>query len=266
MKIAVLFDGGGLARYGLEKAGHDCTGYEIDPAKHYLSQMVGSGNSILADVRDVDLSGYEAVWASPPCQTRSRANGHNNADKKSLNDDLLDFSLSLPHEITWIENVIDKHGNNDFGKKWNAAQFWINPIVNRVRIIGGKHKEPNVFRIFRQHYPGVCPTPLASMGYKRYNCVPRKQDGMEYWYGRTPGLREVAYHMGFEIPHGLLQSWYYTPPFSNPKTGKPYTWPQWRNTLYEALGNGVPVYMSYAFGAVYSNAPVDAPKQLELFA
>jgi site-specific DNA-cytosine methylase len=51
LKIAVLFDGAGLARLGLEQAGHDCTGYEIDPAKHHLSRMVGSGNSVLADVR-----------------------------------------------------------------------------------------------------------------------------------------------------------------------------------------------------------------------
>lgn len=63
MKIAVLFDEEGLAR--------SCTGFELDPDKHYLSQFVGSGNCTLADVRDVDLSGFDAVWASPPCRFRS---------------------------------------------------------------------------------------------------------------------------------------------------------------------------------------------------
>jgi site-specific DNA-cytosine methylase len=35
MKIAVLFDGAGLARKGLEDSGHECTGFEIDPVSHY---------------------------------------------------------------------------------------------------------------------------------------------------------------------------------------------------------------------------------------
>ena len=55
MKIAVLFDGAGLARLGLEQAGHDCIGFELDPWKHYLSTWVGSGNCVLADARKVDL-------------------------------------------------------------------------------------------------------------------------------------------------------------------------------------------------------------------
>ena len=31
MNIAVLFDGAGLARLGLEQAGHTCIGIELDP-------------------------------------------------------------------------------------------------------------------------------------------------------------------------------------------------------------------------------------------
>ncbi len=38
MNIAVLFDGAGLARLGLEQAGHTCTGIELDPLKHMLSK------------------------------------------------------------------------------------------------------------------------------------------------------------------------------------------------------------------------------------
>ena len=170
MKIAVLFDGGGLARLGLEQAGHDCTGYEIDPAKHYLSQMTGSGKSILADVRDVDLSGYEAVWASPPCQKRSRSNKTPSASSiESYRDydDLLAWSLALPHDILWVENVITGNRCDDrFGRKYNAAQFLEIPIQTRNRIIGGRYLEPYIYRVYKQGYLddgwNICPAILAT--------------------------------------------------------------------------------------------------------
>ena len=44
LMILVLFDGAGLARLGLERAGHTCVGVELDPCKHWLGQYVGSGN------------------------------------------------------------------------------------------------------------------------------------------------------------------------------------------------------------------------------
>ena len=92
MKIAVLFDGAGLARLGLEQAGHECTGVELDPAKHYLSQFVGSGNCILADATTFDVSGFDAVWASPPCQQRSSARTQG-APTSQFSGDFVDYSL-----------------------------------------------------------------------------------------------------------------------------------------------------------------------------
>lgn len=64
LKIAVLFDGAGLARLGLEQAGHECTGFELNPVAHHLSKFVGSGNCVLADVRNVNLDEFDAVWVS----------------------------------------------------------------------------------------------------------------------------------------------------------------------------------------------------------
>jgi len=93
MKIAVLFDGGGLARLGLEQAGHECTGYEIDPVKHYLSGFVGSGRSVCLDVTKFSFPEYDAVWASPPCQVRSPARTQGEP-LSPYSADLVDWSLS----------------------------------------------------------------------------------------------------------------------------------------------------------------------------
>lgn len=92
-RIAVLFDGGGLARLGLERAGHTCTGFEIDPVKHYLSQFVGSGRCVLADVTRYHFNDFDGVWASPPCQRRSPARTQGEP-VSPYSEDLVDWSLS----------------------------------------------------------------------------------------------------------------------------------------------------------------------------
>jgi len=276
MKIAVLFDGAGLARLGLEQAGHDCTGFELDPAKHYLSQMVGSGKSVLADVRDVDLSSFDAVWASPPCQEWSDQD-HGNRKESSYSDpDLLWWSLDIPKrwpniKVLWVENVMGSHGkhNNDWGTKFNAVQFLTHPIQKRRRIIGGIYKMPSVYRPFQWNYPDldICPSVMASEvkqgGQARTPDKERRK--ATRWYGRPLSIREMSYHQGFDIPDGLLKSWFYIPPFENPKTGKLYTDSQWKKVLSSAIGNGVPVYMARAFGEVYGIKQMRPIEQLSLF-
>lgn len=237
MKIAVLFDGAGLARLGLEKAGHDCTGYELDPMKHYLSQFVGSGKSILADVRTVDLSGYDAVWASPPCQLFSAARTQGKPVSKFA-DDLLGWSLALPHKILWVENVKSQTASaNSWGTVYNAAQFEVHPRQNRNRVIGGRHLAPKLYRPYKRVYPNVCPAILAT----EYKGGAKDGRRASRFYGRRLTLDECAYHQGFEIPAQWLS--------------KPAdfvgTQAAWNRNLYEAIGNGVPVYMSQAFGAMY---------------
>lgn len=235
MNIAVLFDGAGLARLGLERAGHTCTGIELDPAKHFLSRFVGSGNCILADVRNVDLSIYDAIWASPPCQWRSSARTQGNPISQYA-DDLLTWSLGLAHDIVWVENVL-MQGNkgNDWGIKYNAHQFLDKPIQNRTRIIGGRYSLPSTYRPYSKYIYGLCPAITAT---EWKGCATDTRRASRY-YGRKLTIEECAYHQGFEIP----KEWYNIP--------ETYTKSAWYRNLYEAIGNGVPVYMSYAFGEVY---------------
>lgn len=265
LKIAVLFDGAGLARLGLERAGHDCTGFELDPAKHHLSRMVGSGNCVLADVRDVDLSGFDAVWASPPCQEHSNQNHGRPKETPYSDGSLLEWALNLPHDILWVENVISggtealmrRYREKLLVRRWNAVQFLSSPIQKRRRWVAGRYRIPFTYRDYKADYPefNICPAILAS----EY-----KQGGMasEYkkerrkatrWYGRPLSVREMAYHQGFEIPEGLLRSWWH------PMPG--YTPSQWRVNLSRAIGNAVPVYMAQAFGEVYSRPQVYALQQ-----
>lgn len=272
LNIAVLFDGAGLARLGLEQAGHKCTGFEIDPAKHHLSRMVGSGNCILADVRDVDLSGYDAVWASPPCQEHSDQN-HGTAEKSGY---YLTWSLALlkkyPDKIIWIENVLSSRKRNQWGTHYNAAQFLQVPVQRRRRMIGGWFRAPIVHREYKPDYPefaAICPPAVLASerdgsGFSFNPKTERRKASL--WYGRPMSISEMAYHQGLEIPNGLLHSWFHIPHFTRTtKSGKqkPYTLRQWTAVLSEVIGNGVPVYMARAFGEAYSQ-PEKGIRQLSL--
>ncbi len=232
MKIAVLFDGGGLARLGLELAGHDCTGYELDPKKHYLSKFVGSGNCILADATQVNLDEYDAVWASPPCQGRSIACS-SEVIYGTYKKDYLEWCLELPHKVLWVENVVTPYAT--WGRFYNAAQFLKEPIQCRNRMIGGRYELPKVYRRYSRTWPGIVNAITAS----EYKGGRRRAYSS---YGRVLSIEECAYHQGFKVPI----EWY------GPMNGIG-KW-AWKVNLYEAIGNGVPVYMAKAFGEAYGKS------------
>lgn len=64
-KALDLFCCAGGAAVGLHRAGYEVTGWDIENQPHYPFAFV-QGNAL-----DADLTGYDLVWASPPCQAHS---------------------------------------------------------------------------------------------------------------------------------------------------------------------------------------------------
>lgn len=254
----VLFDGAGLSALGLRRAGFRTIGVELNPIVHAISRNVlhreisvlgnqsaaSQSGCIEADVRSPvvqKLMRYaDVIWASPPCQTHSRA--RTQGAPKAFGEDLLPWSLELPDRFpdakaVWIENVAQLAFGKPptWGTIYNAHQF--DTPQNRNRMIGGRYPEPEILRPWQKAYKGICPTITASE-YK--GCATDKRRASKF-YGRKLHLWECAYHMDLPV-------WAQNAIKDTPHEQFGLTEAGWNNECYKAIGNGVPIRMAEAFG------------------
>lgn len=105
-------------------------------------------------------------------------------------------------------------------------------------MIGGRYPAPHTFRPFARNFPGVCPAITAT---EWKGCATDTRRASRY-YGRKLTVQECAERMGFTIP----EAWHQVPDGVTPVAH--------RRNLYEAIGNGVPVFMARAFGEAVHHA------------
>lgn len=92
-KAIDLFCGGGGATRGLQLAGFHVTGVDIAKQPRYCGDVFIQGDAL-----EADLSGYDFIWASPPCQRYSAG-----AAKWGTSED-------HPHMIPTIRDRLVKAG------------------------------------------------------------------------------------------------------------------------------------------------------------
>ena len=72
LKALDLFCGGGGAALGMIQAGFEVTGIDIKPHPNYPGEFIQG--DVFEDAPD--LTDFDFVWASPPCQAFSVASGN----------------------------------------------------------------------------------------------------------------------------------------------------------------------------------------------
>jgi DNA (cytosine-5)-methyltransferase 1 len=110
MRALDLFSGAGGATCGLQQAGFHVTGVDLKPQPNYCGDLFVQADA-LDYLKGVDLSRFDFIWASPPCQAytslRHAPGRHRNADLIGPTRELL-IRSGLPWVIENVEGARDQ--------------------------------------------------------------------------------------------------------------------------------------------------------------
>jgi DNA (cytosine-5)-methyltransferase 1 len=184
-KLLDLFCKAGGAGAGYHLAGFDVVGVDIEPQPHYPFEFIQA--DAIDYLKTADLSRFDVIHASPPCQAFSRIQSLGTARNGSYRDhpDLVEptrkllINSGLPYII---ENVAGA------------------PLIDPIRLCGSmfglkvyRHRifESNQFLLEPDHFPHRDSTPSAGNGKspKGFICVcgtggvrgMTAKEVMEYW-------------------------------------------------------------------------------------
>ena len=98
---------------GLHRAGFEVVGVDIEPQPHYPFEFHQ------ADAMTYPLEGFDAYWASPPCQGYSTMNTHLNAS--------LDYPRLIPEVLAMLKAT---------GKRWVVENVVGAPLPAHIQLCG----------------------------------------------------------------------------------------------------------------------------------
>ncbi len=141
MRALDLFCGAGGASMGIHRAGFEVVGIDIAPQSHYPFEF-RQGNAL-----ESDLSDFDFIWASPPCQAYSMA-AQSQRNLGKIYPDLLALTRDMLEKTgtPWvIENVANSPMRPDF--KLCGCQFglklrrerWFETSWNGIVLIPSCH-------------------------------------------------------------------------------------------------------------------------------
>jgi DNA (cytosine-5)-methyltransferase 1 len=153
-----LFCGAGGASMGLHRAGFDVVGVDIKRQPRYPFTFV-QGDAINPPL---DLSRFDLVWASPPCQKFSRAGNKSRAGGVVYPDFIAATRALLPNAGCWvIENVPEAPIRRDY-------------LLDGTMFIGAKAIRQRAFEVswsvplFTHPQSRISP---GLVGYRGWDCI-----------------------------------------------------------------------------------------------